>query len=42
MVRILGPAPVAPAGPAAITVTVITVSSDPIGTSATFGLTVTG
>jgi|1186.fasta_scaffold715621_1 hypothetical protein len=31
-----------PAGAAAITITAITISSDPIGTSATFGLTVTG
>jgi hypothetical protein len=31
-----------PAGAAAITITAITISSDPIGTSTTFGLTVTG
>jgi hypothetical protein len=30
-----------PAGPATITITAITISSDPIGTSAAFGLTVT-
>jgi hypothetical protein len=33
--------PTTPAGPAPITVTAITISSDPIGTFATFGLTVT-
>jgi hypothetical protein len=31
-----------PAGPAAITITAITISSDPIGTTAPFSLTVTG
>lgn len=34
--------PTTPAGSAAITITAITISSDPIGTSAAFGLTVTG
>jgi len=31
-----------PAGAASVTITAITISSDPIGTSASFGLTVTG
>jgi aminopeptidase S len=38
---VLGTSSSTPAGLATITVTAITISSDPIGTSATFGLTVT-
>jgi hypothetical protein len=41
-VLVLTTSPSTPAGPTAITITAITISSDPIGTSATFGLTVTG
>lgn len=41
-VLILTSLPSAPAASATITVTAITISSDPIGTSAAFGLTVTG
>ncbi|MFI5893985.1 hypothetical protein ACIA5D_28185 [Actinoplanes sp. NPDC051513] len=41
-VLLLTTSPSTPAGPASITITAITISSDPIGTSAAFGLTVTG
>jgi hypothetical protein len=39
---VLTTSPSTPTGTASITITAITISSDPIGTSATFGLTVTG
>ena len=41
-VLVLTTSPSTPAGSVAITITAITISSDPIGTSAAFGLTVTG
>ena len=41
-VLMLTTSPSTPTGTASITITAITISSDPIGSSATFGLTVTG